>query len=261
MNEGKSNHHNVLTEDTLGTHFAEAYRALRANITFSSIDQPVRTILVASAGPGEGRTTTAINLGIILAQSSASVLIVDTDLRRPSMHEYLHTYANGQGPGLGFSDVIIRAARADQVMLATPFPRLGLVPAGAATPNPSELLSSPRMRSVLNELLERADIVLLDSPPCLNYADAFLLARIADGVLYVVRAGNQDRSSQRRVQKQLQQAKARMLGVVFNDVELDETPSAPPSSNGHRRRLWPGGVKKRDDKALLANEEVTVPRW
>ena len=265
MSEGKDINQHVLTDDTLGTHFADAYRALRANINFSRIDQPVRTILVASAGPGEGKTTTAINLGIVMAQSSASVLIVDTDFRKPSMHEYLRTYVTGHGPGIGLSDVICGAASVDQVMLATPFPRLGLITAGLAAPNPSELLASERMHSILKELQERADFVVLDSPACLNYADAFLLARIADGVLYVVRAGHQDKSSQRRVQKQLQQAKAWMLGVVFNEVEMDEAPSASLSANGrangHRRRRLLGRRKQRDERDLLTPEEVTVPRW
>lgn len=264
MNEGKDINQNVLTRDTLGTHFAEAYRALRANISFSridrfSIDRPVRTILIASAAPGEGRTTTAINLGIIMAQSSPSVLIVDTDFRNPSMHKHLRTYTNGHRPAIGLSDVIVGAAAVDEAMLATPFPRLGLITAGTASPNPSELLGSERMHSILNELQERVDFVLLDSPACLSYADAFLLASIADGVLYVVKAGHQDKSSQRRVQKQLQQAKAWMLGVVFNEVEMGEAPSASPSTNGHHRRLLLGRRKKRDEKALLANEEV--PRW
>jgi capsular exopolysaccharide synthesis family protein len=235
MSEGKNINQNVLTGGTLGTSFAEAYRALRANITFSSIDRPVRTILVASAGPGEGRTTTAINLGIIMAQSNASVLIVDTDFRKPSMYEQLGFYTNGHGPPLGLSDVIVGTAGVDQVMMPTAFPHLGLIPAGAPPPNPSELLASGRMSSILNELRESVEVVLLDSPACRNYADALLLARIADGVLYVVRAGQQDKSSQRRVQKQLQQAKARMLGVVFNDVEMDKSPSASASANGHKR--------------------------
>ncbi len=238
MNRGKNINRNLLTDGTLGTPFAEAYRALRANITFRridrfTIDRPARTILVASAASGEGRTTTAINLGIIMAQSSPSVLIVDTDFRKPSMHKHIRTRANGQGPGIGLSDVLVGAADVDQVVLDTPFPRLSLITAGAAPPNPSELLASERMHWILSKLQEHADFVLLDSPPCLNYSDAFLLARIADGVLYVVRAGHQEKSSQHRVQKQLQQAKAWILGVVFNDVEVDDATRADLSANGH----------------------------
>jgi capsular exopolysaccharide synthesis family protein len=238
MNENNEINQSVLTDDTLGTLFAEAYRALRANISFGRIDRfsnnrPVKTILVASAAAGEGRTTTAINLGIIMAQSSPSVLVVDTDFRKPSMHKHLATYANGHGAGIGLSDVIVGAADLDHVMRPTPFPRLGLITAGTVPPNPSELLGSERMHSILNELHERADFVLLDSPACQNYADAFLLARIADAVLYVVRAGRQDKSTQRRVQRQLQQAKAWMLGVVLNEVEMGEAPTASLSPNGH----------------------------
>ena len=238
MKQGKNINQNLLTDDTLGTPFAEAYRALRANITFRridrfTIDRPARTILVASAASAEGRTTTAINLGIIMAQSSPSVLIVDTDFRKPSMHKHIRTIANGHGPGIGLSDVLTGAADLDQVVLDTPFPRLSLITAGAAPPNPSELLASERMHWILSKLQAHADFVLLDSPPCLNYADAFLLARIADGVLYVVRAGHQEKSSQHRVQKQLQQAKAWILGVVFNDMEVDDATRRDLSSNGH----------------------------
>jgi capsular exopolysaccharide synthesis family protein len=231
MNEGKNINQNVLSGRTLDTNFAEAYRALRANISFSridrfSLDHPVGSVLVASAAPGEGRTTTVINLGIIMAQSSPSVLIVDTDFRKPSMHKHLNININGHGPMLGLSDVLVGAATVEQVWRETSFPQLRLIPAGTTPPNPSELLASDRMRVTLNELQARAEFVLLDSPPCLNYADAFLLARIADGVLYVVRTGRQDRSSQRRVQKQLQKARAWMLGVVLNEVELGESVSA-----------------------------------
>ena len=228
----------LLTQDKLTSHFAEAYRALRANIGFSGIDQPVRTVAVTSATSGEGKTTTVVNLGIIMAQAGPRVLIVDTDFRRPTLDEILGLRSNRQRPLNGLSNVIVGTARLDDVIVETQFDRLGVVPAGAMPPNPSELLGSQRMQSVIRELGERANFVLLDTPPCMVYADAFLIARLADGVLYVLRRGNQNKAAQRRIQKQLQQAKVRMLGVVFNDVEVDESVNTYNYyyANGSKRR-------------------------
>src|SRR5438105_1232928 len=213
----------VLTDETLNTHFAEAYRALRANITFSSIDHPVKTILVTSAAAREGKTTTVSNLGIILAQAGSRVLIVDGDFRRPSLHHIFGFMPNGKRVLPGLSNLIVGNSRIEDVRLPSGFARVGLVPAGIAPPNPNELISSQRMKSVMAELSEDVDYVLIDSPPCILYSDAFLLAPLTDGVLYVVRSGSQDKAAQRRVQRQLQQAKARLLGVVLNDAEVEES--------------------------------------
>jgi capsular exopolysaccharide synthesis family protein len=224
----------ILTSDTLHTHFAEAYRALRANISFSGVDNPLKTVVVTSASSNEGKTTTVINLGIIMAQAGPRVLIVDTDLRRPSIHEVMGLWNSRRGPLLGLSNVMVGAAKMDDVIMETNFDRLGLVPAGAMPPNPSELLGSRRLQVVMNELKERADFVLFDTPPCLAYSDAFLISSLADGVLYVFRAGNQDKAAQRRVQKQMQQAKVRILGAVFNDVDMEEsTGTYSYYGNGH----------------------------
>jgi capsular exopolysaccharide synthesis family protein len=228
----------VLTDETLNTHFAEAYRALRANISFSGIDRPVKTILVTSAAPREGKTTTVINLGIIMAQAGPRVLIVDADFRRPSLHHIFGFLPNGKKTLPGLSNLIVGNSRLDEVRLPSGFARVSLVPAGIMPPNPNELLSSQRMRAVMEELAEQADIVLLDSPPCLLYSDAFVLSPLVDGILYVVRSGSQDKAAQRRIQRQLQQAKARMLGVVFNDASVEESAShyAYYYPNGHKRK-------------------------
>src|SRR5438094_5419767 len=215
----------ILTDETLNTHFAEAYRALRANISFSSIDRQVKTIVVTSAAPREGKTTTVINLGIIMAQAGPRVLIVDADFRRPSLHHLFGFLPNGKRVLPGLSNLIVGNSRLEDVLLPSGFARVWLVPAGIVPPNPNELLNSQRMKSVVEDLAEQADIVLFDSPPCLLYSDAYLLAPLTDGVLYVVRAGSQDKAAQRRVQRQLQQAKVRMLGVVFNDAETEEASS------------------------------------
>ena len=228
----------ILTDETLNTHFAEAYRSLRANISFSSVDRSVKTMLVTSASPQEGKTTTVINLGIIMAQAGPRVMIVDADFRRPSLHHIFGFLPNGKRTLPGLSNLIVGNSTLKDVLLPSGFARVSLVPAGIVPPNPNELLSSQRMRAVIEELSEYADLVLFDSPPCMLYSDAYLLAPLTDGVLYVVRAGNQDRAAQRRIQRQLQQAKARMLGVVFNDAQAEEVSGtyAYYYPNGHKRK-------------------------
>jgi capsular exopolysaccharide synthesis family protein len=232
----------TLTAETLNTPFAEAYRTLRANINFSGIDAPVRTLVVTSAAPAEGKTTTVVNLGIIMAQAGHSVVLVDADFRRPSLHHCLGV--NGQADGadggkyLGLSNVIVGATSLQSVVTETGFPNLHLLPAGVIPPNPGELLSSHRMGALVEELSQLADYVLVDSPPCRLYADGLMLAALTDGVIYVLRSGNQDKAAQRRVQKQIKQSKARLLGVVFNDVEVEDAAAAYGyyNGNGHHRR-------------------------
>ena len=231
----------VLTDLTLNSHFAEAYRALRTNISFTSIDCEVKTILITSAAPKEGKTTTVINLGIILAQNGPRVLIVDADFRRPSLHHLFGFIPNGRLSPPGLSNLIVGNAQLPDVLMRSGFARVSLIPAGTVPPNPNELLSSQRMKAVLAELAAQADIVLIDTPPCLLYSDAFVVAPLTDGVLFVVRSGSHDRESQRRVQRHLQQAKARMLGVVFNDAEVEDVDLSAysHSPNGDGRK--PGG--------------------
>src|SRR5438876_1744367 len=182
----------ILTDETLNTHFAEAYRTLRANISFSSIDRPLKTMVVTSAAPREGKTTTVINLGIIMAQAGPRVMIVDADFRRPSLHHIFGFLPNGRKVLPGLSNLIVGNSRLQDVRVPSGFARVSLVPAGIVPPNPNELLSSQRMKSVIDDLADNADIVLFDSPPCLLYSDAYLLAPLTDGVLYVVRSGSQD---------------------------------------------------------------------
>lgn len=230
----------LLNEETLRSPFAEAYRALRANISFSSIDERVRSVAVTSAAAGEGKTTTAINLAMIMAQAHPRVLLVDADFRQPSIDQLLAVGSPTNTPAIGLSNVIVGSAKLEDVVLDTPYERLSLIPAGAIPPNPNELLGSRRMLTVIKELTELADFVIIDTPPCLVYSDAFVISRLVDGVLYVLRAGAQNKAAQRRVQRQLAQSKARLLGVVFNDVDVEDGSAGYDiygyESNGQRRK-------------------------
>jgi capsular exopolysaccharide synthesis family protein len=229
----------LLTDETLHTRFAEAYRTLRANVSFSSIDRPVKTVVVMSAAPHEGKTTTVINLGIIMAQAGPRVLLVDGDFRHPTLHNLVGLSPNGKKTLPGLSNVIVGRSTLEEVIQPSGFNRLSLLPAGIMPPNPGELLGSQRMRAVLSELAEHADVVLFDSPPCLLYADAFVISSMVDGVLYIVRAGSQDKAAQRRVQRQLQQAKARLLGIVLNAAEVEE------ADGGYAYYSYPNGHKRK----------------
>jgi capsular exopolysaccharide synthesis family protein len=209
----------VLKGAALHTPPAEAYRALRANVNFSAIGHGVRSILIASGTPGEGKSTTLANLAILLAQAGQRIIMVDADFRRPRLRELFST--NGAGPApLGLSTLIGGGATSQEVAVPVHgIDNLWLVPTGPIPPNPSELIASPRMRAVIADLCDHADVVLVDSPPCSVYSDAVELTQATDGILYVLRSGPLGPVNHQRILKQLQQGKARLIGVVMNQVD------------------------------------------
>ena len=195
---------------------AEAYRALRTNIQFSSLDTSLHTLLVTSAGPDEGKSTTLANLAIVMAEGGSRVLAVDCDLRRASLHT-LFDLDNSRG----LTDVIRDEAAAPLPLQETAVPNLQVLTSGPLPPNPSQLLGSPRMMRVLDALRAAADIVLFDAPPVVAVTDAAQLAPRVDGVLLIIDAGATRRDIARRARAQLDKVNARLLGVVLNNVPLD----------------------------------------
>jgi protein-tyrosine kinase len=205
----------VLTNATLHTQFAEAYRVLRSNLNVSRAGEESRAILVTSAGPGEGKSTTVANLAILMAKAGHRVAAVDADFRQPGLHALL----DAEPRPVGLSELI--AGSAALVEVAAPssaVENLFLISTGAIPSNPSELLGSGQMKVVLEHLRRQADVILLDTPPCAVYADAFELAQLADGILYVLRSGPQGINHLRTL-KQLQQGRARLIGIVMNQAE------------------------------------------
>ncbi len=194
---------------------AEAYRLLRTNLEFSAIGGSLRTLLVTSSSPGEGKSTTAANLAIVLAQAGKQVILVDTDLRRPSLHKFFQR-TNVRG----FTTALLQQSDVslDDCLLPTNITNLRLLPSGPLPPNPAELLASPRMAELVQELKTQSDIILFDSPPLLAVTDATLLGRIADGALLVVLTASTRASALRRACEQLAQSGSRLLGVVLNKV-------------------------------------------
>lgn len=196
---------------------SEAYRTLRTNLEFSSLDKPLKTMVVTSAGPEEGKSTTLANLAVTLAQAEKRVILVDCDLRRPSQHEIF-----GVANGIGLTSMVVdEEAFKNPPLQETPVPNLKLLPSGPLPPNPSELLGSRRMEEIIATLRERADLVLFDAPPIIAVTDAAVLASKVDGVLLVINAGTTKRDHAQRAKALLEKVNARLVGAVLNNVRMD----------------------------------------
>jgi len=191
---------------------SEAFRRLRTNIRFASIDRPIKTLLITSADATEGKSLTTSNLAISMAQSGLKVIILDADLRRPRMHEIFGLHPQG-----GLTGALLDG-NPDGRLQPVQVEGLEVLPAGELPPNPAELLGSRRMRELLDLLSQRADIVLLDSPPVLPVTDAAVLAREMDGVLLVVDSGHTRRGAVQQAIESLRQVGANVIGVVLNKV-------------------------------------------
>lgn len=195
---------------------SEAYRILRTNIQFSSFDRPLNTMLVTSADPLEGKSLTLANLGVMMAQAGLSVILVDTDLRRPVLHE-LFELSNA----FGLTNVLLHEDPIpNRHLQQTNISNLRVLTSGPLPPNPSELLGSQRMRRLIEHLKEQADIVLFDSPPALAVTDAAVLAAQMDSTLLVIDAGNTRRETILRAKENLLKVGANILGVALNRASL-----------------------------------------
>jgi succinoglycan biosynthesis transport protein ExoP len=195
---------------------AESYRALRTSLLLSNLGAPPKVIMVTSARPQEGKTTTSINTAIVLAQKGVRVLLVDADLRRPSVHKAL-----GMGPRSGLSNVLTGSASVQQTITTSPIlPNLFIMPAGTPPPNPAELLASSNMRDVIAELRELYDHIVIDTPPTLSVTDAVVLSPRADATILVIRSGHTTKQALRRARDILTQVNAHVAGVLLNAVDL-----------------------------------------
>lgn len=194
---------------------AEAYRTLRTNLGFATLDRSCRSVLVTSAGPEDGKTTTTANLGVVLAQAGHRVVVVDCDLRKPKLHE-LFEVENHRG----LTNCLLQNLDPEEVAHGGLVENLTLLTSGPIPPNPAELLGSERVRALWPALLARYDYVLVDSPPLLAVTDASLLAAQVDGVLLVVRAATTRVEVAREARDQLLKANARIIGVVLNQVKM-----------------------------------------
>jgi capsular exopolysaccharide synthesis family protein len=217
----------------------EAYRALRTNVTFVGAEKPLQFIAVTSPGPGEGKSTTAANLAMTLAQSGSRTLLVDGDMRRPLQHK---AFGLVQDPGI--TDVLVGSATTREAIRPGVAENLDVLPSGVLPPNPSELLGSGAMKALVTELRREYDYIVIDTPPVLPVTDAAIIATVADGTILVVKSGETEESAIQRAVEQLTRVRARIAGAVLNGI----TPRhdhyytyysyrREPETRGQRRRL------------------------
>lgn len=204
----------LVTVSDLRAAGSEAFRTLRTNLIFSQAIQSIRTLVITSSSPNEGKTTTAANLAVTFAQQGMRVLLVDCDLRKARMH---NVFGVPREPGL--TQAILGFNEVEEVVRPSGVPNLDVLTAGTLPPNPSELVGGVRMREVMEELSGGYDLVIIDTPPLLAAADAAVLGRLADGVLVVVRAGQTERGAAQQAMQQLRTVGARVLGAVLNDPD------------------------------------------
>ena len=195
---------------------ADAYRVLRTNLIFTSAQTTGRVVVVTSANPGEGKTTTVANLAAALAHNGAKVLAIDADLRRPTLYQH---FGVQKTPGL--TDLIVGKSTASQAIQMTRIDGLQVLPCGYQPPNPAELLGSPMMRQVLEALRSHYDWVLIDTPPVLAMADTAVLAALVEGVVLVLAAEKATRPSVARAVDQVHGVGGKVIGVVLNKVNLE----------------------------------------
>ena len=209
----------IVTLEDRHSPMAEAYRHLRTSLLFSSAGHPPQTILVTSSQPSEGKTTTAINTAITLAQSDADVVIIDCDLRRPRLHSYF-----GLDNTVGITNYLSGEANTDNLIKeCRDLPRLKVITSGPIPPNPAELLSSDEMRKLLDFLKTRYKHVVVDSPPAISFTDAAILSTVVDGVVLVAMAGKSSLHLMRKFKQRLGHIGARIYGVVLNGVKSNST--------------------------------------
>jgi capsular exopolysaccharide synthesis family protein len=241
----------LVVHDDAHTPRAEAFRQLRTNLQFVEVDRPVTSLVVTSSLPEEGKSTSACNLAITLAQAGVRVLLLEADLRRPRVADYLGTVG-----AVGLTSVLIGQVPLEQAVQRWPQATMDVLPAGPLPPNPSELLASAGMRHVMDELERAYDVVVIDAPPLLPVTDAAILATLTSGVLICVRAGKVRREQVRRALEALRTVNAVILGGVLTMV-----PKRGPDSYGYGYGYGHYGRDKNRPElnAGEANEAVRRP--
>ena len=203
----------LVTLHNPGSLITESYRVLRTNILYSSPDNPLRTLVVTSPLPGEGKTTTAGNLAVVMAQGGSQVLLVDLDLRRPNVHRLF-----GISNRVGLTNLLVEDRSLESVVQKDSVGNLDILTTGPIPPNPAELVGSKKFATFIEEMKTVYDYIILDSSPCVAYTDSVLAGRISDGVLLVISAtvGRMDAAIQAK--KNFEKVGAKIIGVVLNGV-------------------------------------------
>ncbi|MBT2678811.1 CpsD/CapB family tyrosine-protein kinase [Bacillus sp. ISL-35] len=195
---------------------SEQYRTIRTNIHFSSIDKEIHTLMVTSTGPGEGKSTTAANLAVTFAQQGKQTLIIDADMRKPTVH-----YTFNQTNTTGLTSVLTNQMPLIDAVKLTDVANLMVLPSGPIPPNPSELLSSRAMQQFIEEAVKNFSVVIFDTPPVLAVTDAQILANQCDGTILVVSSGKTENEQAIKAKELLTAAQGKLLGVVLNNKKMD----------------------------------------
>lgn len=215
----KENHRpRVPTIDEPHSQIAEAYRILRTNLAFAATAKPIKSVLITSTLPQEGKTTTCINLGITLAQQGHNTIILDCDFRRPMLHNYFAQLVKDNHHGL--SDVLLDRLKLKESIVRSTTENLSFVTSGTIPPNPAELLGSVKMDGIMNQFKENYEYVIIDAPPALGVADARVLGKIADAIVVVVMARKTSRDAVLEVKDELERSGEKIIGFVLNGIDL-----------------------------------------
>ncbi|MHA7138185.1 CpsD/CapB family tyrosine-protein kinase [Rossellomorea arthrocnemi] len=197
---------------------SEQFRTIRTNIQFSSVDQEYRSIMVTSAGPGEGKSTTAANLAVVFAQQGKTVLLVDSDMRKPTVH-YTFNFPNTTG----LTNILTRQVSLKEAVKDSGVDKLHILSSGPVPPNPAELLSSRAMEQFFEDAYYEYDLVIFDTPPVLVVTDAQIMANQCHASILVVSSGKTEIDAAKKAKEQLQSAKGKLLGTVLNNKKISET--------------------------------------
>lgn len=207
---------NLVTQNDPKNPAAEAYRVIRTGIQFAQAGKELKTLAVTSCMPNEGKSITAANLAVVLTQAGKSVLLLDCDMRNPTVHKNF-----GLSNKLGLSSCISMGTALSDAVQKTSIEGLYALTGGVIPPNPSELLGSEQMKNVLQRAKEQYDYVLIDTPPVMPVTDALIVGRFVDGMILVIASAEVKVEMARDVKNQLQQAGANILGVVLNKVRSE----------------------------------------
>jgi non-specific protein-tyrosine kinase len=246
----------LITESQPMSPVSEAFRTLRTNVNYAgagiNINKPLHSIMVISAMPSEGKTDVLVNLGVVLAQNGLKVLLMDADLRRPAVHRRL-----GVNNLIGLSQLFVHPELAvDYTLQPTRIKGLTALTSGDSPPNPSELLGSHYMESILKGLNTHYDVVLVDTPPALAVTDAAVMFAHVDGVLLVVKPGSTHMAALSRLVNQFNQVDGKLLGVVLNDVNVRS------SSSGYyyKHYRYDNGYHNKDDSKQAKKKSYNFPK-
>lgn len=196
---------------------SEVYRTLRTNIQFASVERPFQVIMITSSQPGEGKSITVSNLAVTYAQEGKKVLIIDADMRKPSLHQFFSLPNRA-----GLSSVLNNESSRLEVIKDTIVDNLYLLPSGPIPNTPSELLSSDTMRNLLDQLRNDFDVILIDTPPILAVTDSAIVSVMCDAVVIVAAAGKVKKNRLQKAKEQLDHVNANVIGIVLNQTNRDD---------------------------------------